>query len=505
MNRRTLLLSGTALALGGAALLGRRMMMVHGTAGPSMDHAAGVAPTAGAGERILSLPEGAPLHVLTKIANTASKPGLVEARLTAAPAIIEIALGKPTNVLAFNGSLPGPLIEATEGDRVRIEFVNNIPGQISTIHWHGMPVPPGQDGNPMDPVESGSSRVYEFTLPANSAATYWYHPHPHGLTHEQVYRGLAGAFIVRPKTDPLPADLAETVLVISDLRLAADGSMPDSNYLDTMNGREGDHLLVNGQKNPVLTINPGSSRRFRLVNATNARFLRLAFDGHAMTQIGTDGGLLASPLPGLTELLLGPAERAEIVVDFQAKPGTVSLVTVPYERGWMGPGKPVRAIAPLLTVALVGKVRAPVSLPARLRDIAALGAATANKRVVFSETMSMGAGGMKMGYLIDGKKFDMSRVDLSSRAGEVELWEVVNTADMDHPFHMHGAQFQIVERERDGVKTPAAFLSWKDTVNVARGETVRFKVQHVFSGLRMYHCHILEHESQGMMAVLKVV
>ena len=505
MNRRSLLLSGTAFALGGATLLGGRAMAAMDMSGSGMGHKTAKMPAAARDKRIMSLPEGNPLRSLVKSNTTSAKPGLVEARLVAAPATMEFAPGKPTKVLAFNGSVPGPLIEATEGDRVRIEFVNNIPGQISTIHWHGMPVPPDQDGNPMEPVESGSSRIYEFTLPANSAATYWYHPHPHGLTHEQVYRGLAGAFIVRPKIDTLPADLAETVLVISDLRLAADGSMPGNTDLDTLNGREGDHLLVNGQKRPVLTANPGSSRRFRIVNATSARFLRLAFDGHTMTQIGTDGGLLANPVPGLTELLLGPAERAEVVVDFKAKPGKVNLVTVPYERGWMGPRKPARAVAQLLTVELAGDPKTPSVLPANLRDIAALGAAMANKRVIFSEISTMGAGGMKMRHLIDSKTFNMSRVDLTSRAGEVELWEVANTADMDHPFHMHGAQFQIVERERDGVKTPAAFLSWKDTVNVTRGETVRFKVKHEFAGLRMYHCHILEHESQGMMAVLKVV
>ena len=504
MNRRTLLLSGTAFAFGGAALLGRRMLPFGGMMGMSAGDTGGMAMMAPQGERIMSLPEGKPLRDLTKLVNATSKPGLLEARLIAAPATMEFSPGKPTNVLAFNGSIPGPLIEATEGDRIRIEFVNNIPGQISTIHWHGMPVPPSQDGNPMDPVESGSSRVYEFTLPDNSAATYWYHPHPHGLTHEQVYRGLAGAFIVRPKIDPLPADLAETVLFISDLRLAANGSIPGNTYLDTMNGREGDHLLVNGQKRPVLAANPGSSRRFRLVNATNARFLRLAFDGHTMTQIGTDGGLLANPVRGLTELLLGPAERAEVVVDFQSKPGTVHLVAIPYERGWMGPAKPVRAITPLLIIELSGDVKAPSVLPAKLRDIASLGVPAANKRIVFSEAMSMGAGEMKMGYLIDGKTFDMNRVDLECRAGDVELWEVANTADMDHPFHMHGAQFQIVERETDGVKTPAPFLSWKDTANITRGEIVRFKVRHDFAGLRMYHCHILEHEAQGMMAVLMV-
>ena len=325
MNRRTVLLSGVALAVCGAALIGRRLWSgdtMGGMTGMNMDHSMGTAPAAEAQtSRIMTLPEGAALKPLTKLANTSSKPGVFDARLTAAPVNVEFSPGKSTTVLAYNGTTPGPMIEATEGDRVRIEFVNAIPDQPSTIHWHGIAVPPDQDGGPMEPVATGTSRFYEFTLAANTAAPTWYHPHPHGLTDQQVYRGLAGAFIVKPKIDPLPAELGDTVLFISDLRLASDGSIPGNGAADMMNGREGDHLLVNGQKNPVLTVNPGSSQRFRLFNATNARFLRLAFEGHEMTLVGTDGGLLASPVVGFSEMLLAPGERAEIVIHFKAAPG----------------------------------------------------------------------------------------------------------------------------------------------------------------------------------------
>src|SRR2546430_6490878 len=123
----------------------------------------------------------------------------------------------------------------------------------------------------MSPVPSGSRRVYEFVLPADSAGSYWYHPHPHRLSAEQVYRGLAGAFIVNPKSDPLPRDIHDIMGFITDLRLSATGAIPADNMVDLMNGREGAHLLVNGQQNPVLTVAPGATCRFRLYNATNAR------------------------------------------------------------------------------------------------------------------------------------------------------------------------------------------------------------------------------------------
>ena len=126
------------------------------------------------------------------------------------------------------------------------------------------------------------------------------------------------------------------------------------------------------------------------------------------------------------------------------------------------------------------------------------------KRIVLGESMGMNNGMMTMGFLIDGKTFDMSRIDLTSRLGDVEQWEIVNKADMDHPFHIHGGQFHVTERTRNGKSVPSLYLAWKDTVNVARGETLRLKMRQSQAGLRMYHCHILEHEDAGMMGTLQV-
>ena len=407
-------------------------------------------------------------------------------------------------MLAYNGLIPGPLIEVTEGDRVAIEFWNKVPEQESTIHWHGLPVPANQDGNPMDFVHSGAKRTYVFGLPEGSAGSYWYHPHPDKYTAEQVYRGLAGVFIVKPKIDPLPDALGDTILFISDLKIEADGRIAPNTDADWMNGREGDHILVNGQKRPTLMIQPGASRRFRLYNASNGRYLRLAFEGHTMTLIGTDGGLLAAPIPGLPDVLLAPAERAEVVVDFRSTPGRISLVALPYDRGWMGSDKPQPVRTNVLTIDLSGATQAHTPLPAKLREIENLGSATSRKRLVFGERMSMGGGRTNIDFLINDKTFELGRIDFASRVGEVELWEVANPTDMDHPLHVHGTQFQVAERERNGRILPEPMIAWKDTVNVARGETVRFKVRQDMPGNRMYHCHILEHEEKGMMGTLRV-
>jgi FtsP/CotA-like multicopper oxidase with cupredoxin domain len=483
---------------GGSSGMTAGTMPAAGTAGTGM---AGSLPA----NTTPALSEGLPLRPLTRLTTTGSTPGAIEVSLRAAPVEIELVPGVRTTFWSYNGSVPGPLVEAREGDRVRVLFTNGLSAQESTIHWHGMPVPASEDGNPLDPVAAGATRAYEFVLPPGCAASYWYHPHPHRVTHEQVFRGLAGVFLVKPAVDPLPAGLLDTPLVISDLRLDSSYRIAPNSALDYVFGREGDALLVNGGRRPVLSALPGAAHRFRLFNATNARYLRLAFDGLPMTLIGTDGGLIETPVTGLSELLLVPGERAEVVVVLNAD--TV-LLNLPYDRGsmMMGMGGVSRSPESILSVRVQGAPVAPIGLPLKLRPLDRLPAATVTRRLVLGPAMMMGGmTGMTTGaFTINGRGFDMNRVDIAARVGEVELWEIINPTGMDHPFHLHGTQFQVAERERAGVARPEPYLAWKDTVNVARGETVRFRVRQDLPGLRMYHCHILEHEDQGMMGVLKV-
>jgi bilirubin oxidase len=500
MHRRGFLAAGLATVLVSERAVAQMKMDDM----PGMDMGGHAGHDMGAGPQGAAvLPEGEALRELPLLANEASTPGVFKATLTAGSAVARFVEGLDTPILGYNGTSPGPLIEAVEGDRVEITFANRIAGEASTIHWHGMPVPADQDGNPMDPVATGTDRTYSFDLPEGSAGSYWYHPHPHGKTAEQVYRGLAGAFVVKPKADPIPAAYGDTVLVFTDLRLAADGTLPDNTMTDLMNGRVGDHVLVNGQKNPTLMVPFGAKRRFRLYNATNARFLRLSLGGASMMIIGTDGGLLEAPVAA-GDILLSPAERLELVVSFD-RPGAATLTTLDYDRGWMGPGRPADAGLTLLTVN-VSQIEADSvpPLPDRLRPIAQLGAPVVSRRFVFTETMAMNASGMEMGFLINGAAFDMQRIDVVAKAGEVELWEIVNQADMDHPFHVHGTQFQVIEHERGGRRSKPAYRAWKDTVNVARGETVRLLLRQDRPGPRMYHCHILEHEQLGMMGIVDV-
>lgn len=480
-------------------------MMPHAMS--AMSHAMPSAAASTALAPVEAIAAGAPLATLKKLVNISTQPGLFRAILRAAPVSVAVMKdGTPTEFWAYNNSLPGPLIEVMEGDTVEIEFINALP-QESTIHWHGLPVPPEQDGNPQDAVPVGGRRVYRFKLPMNCAGTYWYHPHPHGFTAEQVYRGLAGLFIVRAKNDPLH-NIPERHLVCSDLKLGADGRIAANDMNDEMNGREGQFALVNAQRQPVLRFDARGRERWRIWNANNARYLRLTLPGATFTLVGTDGGLLAKPVTGLTELLLAAAERIEVIVEAPKGAGVVGLVTEPVERGKMGevpPEHPITLLSVDFSTVKPERLAALPKLPQTLRRIQPLGAVKAKKRVVFSEEMSMAGGMHSMKFLVNGQNFDMQRVDLTSRIHEVELWEIANESDMDHPFHIHGTQFQVLERELGGQVTPEPLLAWRDMVNTRSGEIVRVKLVQRHKGLRMFHCHILEHENAGMMGQVNVI
>lgn len=509
MQRRSLLTTLSTLPwLGNAWAQGAMPHDMNAMPGMTGMHSGGAATAAAAVlAPVEAIAAGSPLAALKKLVNTSRQPGVFRATLRAAPVSLAVMKdGTKTEFWAYNDLLPGPLIEVMEGDTVEIEFINALP-QESTIHWHGLPVPPEQDGNPQDAVPAGGRRVYRFKLPMNCAGTYWYHPHPHGFTAEQVYRGLAGLFIVRAKNDPLKG-IPERHLVCSDLKLDVDGRIPANDMNDEMNGREGQFALVNAQRQPLLTFDAGGRERWRIWNANSARYLRLTLPGATFTLVGTDGGLLVKPVTGLTELLMTAAERIEVVVDAPKGLGRVGLVTESVERGKMGevpPEHPITLLDVDFSAVKPERLAALPKLPPTLRRIQPLGSPKAKKRVQFSEEMSMAGGVHSMKFLVNGQNFDMQRVDFTSRINEVELWEIANDSDMDHPFHIHGVQFQVIERELDGKVTPEPLLAWRDMVNTRSGETVRVKMVQRHKGLRMFHCHILEHENAGMMGQVNVI
>jgi FtsP/CotA-like multicopper oxidase with cupredoxin domain len=422
----------------------------------------------------------------------------VELTLTAAPARLSLRPGSTTEVYAYNGRVPGPTLELRERDRVVIHFRNELP-ESTTIHWHGIHLPFTADGSPFHPVAPGAQYDYVFTVPPGTAGTYWYHPHPDHRAAYQVAKGLYGAIIVRADDDPLPASLPEKLLILSDNRFLPDASidLPDPHSppgrADAENGREGDVLFVNGEVMPTFNIRSGEVQRWRVINASAARIYRLALQGHTFLHVGSDGGLFERPVE-VSEIVLGVGERVELLVRGTAAPGTRStLQTLPYDR-YIPQTRPekwnVSRDLLVLQYANTPPVK-PVTLPRTLRLIPALDTAqaTATHVMVLSQ------------HMINGRSMDMKRVDVSARIGATEIWEVENLVGMDHPFHLHGFRFQVLDRD----DVPEPYRSWKDVVNVPKHQTARFIVRYDdYPGKWMFHCHILEHEDHGMMGILEV-
>ncbi len=485
-------------------------LMVGGMALVSFQPASGAvqhanAPAAAADRHPVSTPAAASLppdraattgH--TTLENLASEPGIVEVELTAAPARLSLRPGAQTDVYAYNGSVPGPLLEVSEGDSVIIHFRNDLPEQ-TTVHWHGMHLPFVDDGSPFHPLEPGESYTYAFRVHPGTAGTYWYHPHPHHRTAWQVGKGLYGAIVVRDPADPLPNTLTEKVLILSDNRFAEDGSLdfaePGTRQakIDEMNGREGDVLFVNDRIMPSFSIRSGEVQRWRVINASGARIYRLALEGHSFLHVGTDGGLFEEPIE-VDEVVLANGERAELLVRGDGAPGSEAVLqSLPYDR-YMPQWRPSDWDQPHDLLKLEYTHDSPIDapeLPETLRPIPELNPADAT--VTREMLMSNGK--------INSKTMELTRVDEVAELGAAEIWVVENLVGMDHPFHLHGFQFQVLSRNGE----PVPFRTWKDTVNVPGFERVRFIVRFDdYPGKWMFHCHILDHEDRGMMGVLEV-
>jgi FtsP/CotA-like multicopper oxidase with cupredoxin domain len=462
----------------------------------------------------------------------------VEVALKATRAQASILPGDATAVWSLQGQLLrgdrrtlesppsgaiGPTFRVRTGQKLRVVFTNDIP-QKTILHWHGLRVPAAADGHPRFAVPRGGQYVYEFEI-ASQPGTYWYHAHPDMRTGEQVYRGLAGPFIVEDApgvAQALPAGPFDVALVIQDRLFDSDNQLRYlASPMDRVRGMLGDRILVNGTADFVLRV-ATRAYRLRLLNGSNSRIYRLAWsDGSALTVIGTDGGLLEAPVQR-PYVMLAPGERIELWADFGARAvgSELALVSLPFDAmtpmGPMGRGEPVDGTA--LTIAKVKVDRPSMErqpLPARLTSIERYRFpdavnASAPRRIV--PTMGHMAFGM------NGRAFEMNVVGADERVklGALEAWEFDNTGAggmmggmgmmgrMPHPFHIHGGQFQVVRRE--GV-AHAGYVDggWKDTVLVMPGERATVLMRYLdYPGLFLYHCHNLEHEDSGMMRNLLV-
>jgi FtsP/CotA-like multicopper oxidase with cupredoxin domain len=471
------------------------------------------------------------------VASSGFNPDL-EIELVATLGEAPIFPGDVTNIWQYRGRVlkgnpagfqmtPGnmlPIIRARNGQKLRIHFINDLP-EASIVHWHGLHIVQKMDGHPMYAIAPGQRFVYEFKVD-NRAGTYWFHPHPHGRTGAQVYGGLAGLFLISDDEEQaagLPKDEFDLAWVIQDRLFSNDNQLI---YLQSpmgqMAGFLGNRILINGQPDFVQSV-ATTAYRVRLLNGSNSRFYKLAWDdGRPLTVIGSDGGLLERPLqrPYVT---LAPAERVELWMNFSDRSvgDQLTLRSLEFNAGapmmmMRGAAAPNGIAFPVLKIRVDRKISKPHVLPAKLSVIPRYRLENAvNRDSPRLFRISMGMMGQAT---LNGRRFEMTGVTPHEtvKLNTLEVWEFANDGGMmmmAHPMHVHNLQFQVLQRRVDprfaGVRNTlsAGFLDegWKDVVIVMPGERVRVLMQFTdHTGLYLYHCHILEHEDMGMMRNYRV-
>lgn len=499
----------------------------------------------------------------------------IDLELSAVQSEKAILPGKPTKVWTFESKLLegdqqtlqqlpdsylGPVIRVKKGQKLRIRFKNELPEE-TIVHWHGMHVPEQYDGHPSDVIKNSETYIYEYEV-MNRAGSYWFHPHPHGRTGPQVYNGLAGLLLVSDEEEQqlnLPQGAFDLPVVIQDRTFDADNQLVYLNdRMDRMSGFLGDQILINGNSEKALQLKAGCTYRLRLLNGSNSRVYKLAWNnGTPLTVIGVDGSLLSTPQE-LPYLMLGPAKRADVWLDLTNKPkGTVLTMnnaSFPLDLmsgGMMGEGNmmmgeresalPQGSGFPVFTIELNNSGRNDHTLPRQLVKADYIDPSTAaNLNTPRQFVFAMG----RMQWTINGRTWEPTEVtqEETVKLGSTEVWELINGGgrtsndddkgmmdghgmmdnggmmgdqgmmgnmmQMPHPVHIHQVQFNILERNVEGVDPELwnaikdGFIEdgWHDTVLLMAGMKIKLIMQYKdFKGLFVYHCHNLEHEDMGMM------
>ncbi len=439
---------------------------------------------------------------------------------------------KAARFWSYGGSVPGPTFETRSGDGLLVEWANELPQQHflpidhrlhgagrdkpearTVAHLHGAKVPPESDGYPEDWIVPGKSVLYHYPN-EQDAAMLWYHDHAMGINRLNIYAGLFGSFFIRDAAEDalhLPSGKYEVPLALFDRLLTPDGQLyypvsdkPEAPWIPEVFG---DAILVNGKLFPYLEVEP-RKYRFRVLNASNGRFYHLAFqNGLGFHQIGTDQGLLAAPVP-LKSVLLAPAERADLIVDFSEHRGEQIVLKsdafiVMQFRVW------------------AGKVEDNSSLPTTLRPMPKIPESRALKTRVFTLDEYMNPKGESILLLLNGTYWHQPITE-KPVLNTTEIWSFINPTDDTHPIHLHLVRFQILDRQHYEpwtyqTKNQLKFLGppeppapneagWKDTVRADGKMVTRIIVPFEgFAGRYVWHCHILEHEDNEMMRPYEVV
>jgi spore coat protein A, manganese oxidase len=439
---------------------------------------------------------------------------------------------KPTRFWGFSSALPGPTIEARSGQGILVEWANDLPASHlfpidhglegaepdkptvrAVVHLHGGRVPPESDGYPENWFVTGKSSVCFY--PNNQeATTLWYHDHAMGINRLNMYAGLFGLYLIRDSSEEalaLPAGRFEIPLVLCDRLLDQEGQLvypvsPDPKH-PWVPEVFGDALLTNGKISPYCEVEP-SLYRLRILNAANGRFFHLAFTNQLeFQQIGSDQGLLASPV-AMKRLTLAPGERADVLVDFSQSGGDNVVL-----KSDLANAVQFRVSKKSSTVS--------AAIPQILRPIARTAESESIKtRELLLEETEDSAGNPTI-MLLDRKRW-MDPVTENPSLGSTEIWSLINSTDDSHPIHLHLVRFQVLDRQNffamnyrrkrelkfTGPPIPPEpnEFGWKDTVRAEPGMVTRIIVRFDgYPGRYVWHCHILEHGDNEMMRPFEVI
>ncbi|MDT7650165.1 MAG: hypothetical protein QOI36_1571 [Pseudonocardiales bacterium] len=436
-----------------------------------------------------SAQEGSPLQDPQELV---SHNGLLRAQIVVAREQVDVA-GRKLWAFTYNGHYMPPTLRIRPGDRLELAWENRLDKEYTNLHVHGLHVSPsGNADNVFIHIHPGQTFHYSYQFPDNLApGTYWYHSHAHPVSAPQVAGGMSGVIIVDGLNQYLPPDLrdiTEHVIALKDFQVEGDAVKTKDLHISAATNR-----TVNGQLNPTITIRPGEVQLWRLANISANIYYNVHLQGQQFQVIAHD----ANPVNRIwaaDSLLLAAGARFDVLVR-GGPPGSTQLQTLPYSTGPAGNQFPQATLA---TVVSDGPPTRPVALPTTFAPTEDLSRATvaARRTVVFSETDNPDR------YYINGKQFDPNRVDIQSKLNTVEEWTVRNDSNEEHSFHVHVNDFQLMSingRPHDG-------HGWQDTASVpAEGQIVIRMAFTDYTGKTVLHCHILNHEDLGMMAVLEIV
>jgi len=448
---------------------------------------------------------------------------------------------QPTRFWSFGPSAPGPTFETRSSEPLLVEWVNALPIEHflpadhtihgaeadkpavrTVVHLHGAKTRPESDGYPEDWVAPGKSSLYYYPN-QQDAAMLWYHDHALGINRLNVYAGLFGTFLIRDSVEDalnLPKGKYELPLLLYDRLLTRDAQLlypvspdPKSPWIPELSGNA---ILVNGKLFPYLEVEP-RRYRFRVLNASNARFYHLSLanknqadnnqEDAPFHQIGTDQGLLSAPLP-LTSLEIAPGERADLIVDFSEHRGEQLILRND-------------AFVVMQFRVSKGKVTDTSSLPSDLRPVPRIPESQAVRTRLLTLDEYVNKSGNPVMLLLNASHWSHP-VTEKPVLGSTEIWTLINPTNDSHPIHLHLVRFQILDRQPYEpwifqTKRQLHFLGppqlpdpneagWKDTVRAHSQMVTRIIVPFAgYTGRYVWHCHILEHEDNEMMRPYDVV